>query len=346
MIKINSSKIFSYFKNKNLIFIVVLVFWWSFLSGVDFGKTDLFQDSDGDGLTDAEESLLGTDPFNADSDGDGYNDGVEVEAGYDPLKPSPGDKLIIEDQAIKTSETKEDTSEPEVNLTEEFFEKLTSEKANELNILSDYYNSNGENGDKLKELSLTTEDVQDILNLTTNQTGLGDELVLIPLEDLDILDKANSKKEEKEQIEKYFTQIFYIMSVNKPFSVDDPNLLAEVSLEYVNSLSGSVQAGQLKEVKEIKERAQKTYQEFLKVETPDVLKNIHQRTLSLIKYLSENINEEKLIDQTDPLGMALYLGKLQAVMIEGELLKEEVDEVIQEYEIEVFDSDYLEGVFN
>ena len=44
-------------------------------------------DSDGDGLTDAQENLLGTDPFNPDTDGDGYPDGLEVALGSDPLDP-------------------------------------------------------------------------------------------------------------------------------------------------------------------------------------------------------------------------------------------------------------------
>lgn len=41
-------------------------------------------DSDGDGLTDAEEEALGTDPSLADSDGDGVEDGEEVQQGTDP----------------------------------------------------------------------------------------------------------------------------------------------------------------------------------------------------------------------------------------------------------------------
>ena len=48
-------------------------------------------DSDGDGLTDREEKLLGTDPTNPDTDGDGISDGVEARLstlGYDPLKPN------------------------------------------------------------------------------------------------------------------------------------------------------------------------------------------------------------------------------------------------------------------
>jgi hypothetical protein len=42
-------------------------------------------DSDGDGLFDSEEDVLGSDPANADSDGDGWDDGEEVDTYTDPL---------------------------------------------------------------------------------------------------------------------------------------------------------------------------------------------------------------------------------------------------------------------
>ena len=41
-------------------------------------------DRDGDGLTDAEEADLGTDPDAVDTDADGYSDGDEANAGTDP----------------------------------------------------------------------------------------------------------------------------------------------------------------------------------------------------------------------------------------------------------------------
>lgn len=41
-------------------------------------------DTDGDGVTDADEATLGTDPNNADSDGDGLSDGDEVAQGTNP----------------------------------------------------------------------------------------------------------------------------------------------------------------------------------------------------------------------------------------------------------------------
>jgi len=56
-------------------------------------------DSDGDGLSDIEESLLGTLPTNIDTDGDNYRDGIEVAGGYNPTKP--GDSRLSESPFIK-----------------------------------------------------------------------------------------------------------------------------------------------------------------------------------------------------------------------------------------------------
>ena len=54
------------------------------LVGGSPGVVDL-DDADGDGLTDAEENQIGTNPLNPDTDSDGALDGSEVAAGTDRL---------------------------------------------------------------------------------------------------------------------------------------------------------------------------------------------------------------------------------------------------------------------
>lgn len=352
MKKINLIKFFSLFKNKSLlVFGLVLIFWWTFLGNVDLGNSNVFNDRDGDGLSDAEEYLYGTDPNNPDTDGDGYSDGVEVAAGYDPLKPSPGDKIVFESQIV--SEEKQQKDLP--NLTDEFFEKLTTEKDNELDILGDFYSNpedfnNEENLNQLSQISLTSEDLQVLLKQVTEEVDLDKEMELISEDELVILPKVKGsedekKEEEKEQIEKYFTQVFYVLSFNKPFAIENQNLVMELGVGYIEEISSSINTGEIDKISDLKEKAQKTYEECLKIETPYKTKEIHQRTLSLIKYLNESIEEEKLIDNQDPLTLALYVGKLQAAITEGELIQGMMDEIIREYEIEIFNDENLQNIF-
>ncbi|MEO8061284.1 MAG: hypothetical protein ABI821_00910 [Pseudomonadota bacterium] len=57
------------------------------------GASGFESDSDGDGLTDSQETTLGTNPNNADSDGDGVNDGAEVGNVNSPVD-TDGDTII------------------------------------------------------------------------------------------------------------------------------------------------------------------------------------------------------------------------------------------------------------
>jgi hypothetical protein len=57
---------------------------WEVAHGLNPAINDRNGDLDGDGLTNVQEYVLGTDPNNADTDGDGIPDKAEVEAGTDP----------------------------------------------------------------------------------------------------------------------------------------------------------------------------------------------------------------------------------------------------------------------
>jgi hypothetical protein len=59
--------------------------YWERLYGLDVDRDDSAEDPDGDGLTNLEEYLLGTNPMLADTTGDGLTDGEKVAWGYDPL---------------------------------------------------------------------------------------------------------------------------------------------------------------------------------------------------------------------------------------------------------------------
>jgi thiol-disulfide isomerase/thioredoxin len=62
-------------------------------------------DADGDGLSDAAEQLLGTDPLVADTDGDGIDDGDEMDGGTSPFEPdTDGDGLDDGDEVAAGSD--------------------------------------------------------------------------------------------------------------------------------------------------------------------------------------------------------------------------------------------------
>lgn len=75
----------------------------------DNNETDLLNlltmiDSDGDGLSDATEAFLGTDPLNQDTDGDGYTDKEEILNGYNPL----GDGTLSDNLNLSLYASKEE----------------------------------------------------------------------------------------------------------------------------------------------------------------------------------------------------------------------------------------------
>lgn len=70
-------------------------------------------DDDGDGLTNAQEALLGTDPANADSDGDGVMDSVEIVSDTEPVSvDTDGDGVSDDEEVASGSDPGDPNSVP------------------------------------------------------------------------------------------------------------------------------------------------------------------------------------------------------------------------------------------
>lgn len=81
---------------------------------------DTREDSDGDGLSDAREAELGTDPSNPDSDGDGINDGDEVALGTDPNNAdTDGDGASDAEEVAAGSDPNDASSIPNTETSED-----------------------------------------------------------------------------------------------------------------------------------------------------------------------------------------------------------------------------------
>jgi hypothetical protein len=75
----------------------------------------IIDDSDGDGLTDAEEALLCTDPLNPDSDDDGFNDKDEIDAGSLPCDANSIPQLYVFTTAAGAAVSVMNTASPYID---------------------------------------------------------------------------------------------------------------------------------------------------------------------------------------------------------------------------------------
>lgn len=92
----------------------------SAVATVSITVEDTREDSDGDGLSDAREAELGTDPNNPDSDGDGINDGDEVTLGTDPNNTdTDGDGVSDGEEVAAGSDPNDASSVPNNGTSDE-----------------------------------------------------------------------------------------------------------------------------------------------------------------------------------------------------------------------------------
>ncbi len=86
---------------------------------VDPGETDpRKQDTDGDGIGDAQEAAVGTDPTRYDTDDDGLSDGEELEIGLDPNDPDVDNDGVLDGDEDRNGNGVVDAGETDPNDTD------------------------------------------------------------------------------------------------------------------------------------------------------------------------------------------------------------------------------------
>jgi hypothetical protein len=335
--------------NRLVVFVGLLLaaFVLFHFAGADDNTMNYFQDRDGDGLSDEEEKALGTDWQNEDTDGDGYTDGVELAGGFDPLIPAPGDRFSEKNNLNKT-EVKGIKKERK-NLTQEFIQKLKNRKSVALDTFKVASSETGIVTDlteiqKLKNTSLTKEDIESLTQETLSDTNTDTEINLIEEDKLKILPKVvaksdrKKKKAIKKELEEYLAVTGFIMVNSLPFKVGEDSDFNEKLDKFMLNIGDDIVTGNKMETKNSKNNLRKAFGELMKVESPYVIKDIHIRALSLMKYLLEQ-DETVVFSKDDPIAMGLMIGRLQSIMNEMQDIQDSLDEILLKYNVGIEDTE-------
>lgn len=289
-------------------------------------KQAVFQDSDKDGLSDAEEKIYGTDPGNADSDHDGYSDGVEVKSGYDPLKPAPGDKII--GQAAPAVLGKSAVAgENKDSMTSKLSEKLI-----------DFIKEN-----EGKEGEVSVEDLDNII-----QDALGDEInadnpvaideksIRIKKQDYAGLTAEERKQKESEDAKAYFKSVLYVLVSNAPANIaseDDLSDFFNDAMSQCEALMNGSSSYREDYFSDLADRGKIAREQIISIEVPEALLVLHKEGLVLLAQ-ALNLENSVTIDPDDQIGLIVNISKIQAVIDSGSSFQADFTSEMDRYGIE------------
>lgn len=312
----------------------LLLFGLLFLSGAFFVSAaeqmagyNIAEDSDRDGLTNAEEKIYGTDINNPDSDGDGYSDGVEVRGGYNPLKKAPGDKIVPD--AVKQVSGAASSGKSGDNMTEQAAVKIAEVVKNAKTT------SDGSYEVSLEELNALSEEIAG--------GGSAEEIVLpeidmstIKMKDQSYGKLSKDKKKERirEDVIEYLTTISYIFANNSPKKFKTEDELATMAQSLVNEAVTSMSSGSFAKVQSLAENGDKMLKEISDIEVPEQMLDVHVKALKLAKYALQLKSEVAASSQDDPLKTIKSLSNTQGFLNVTLSFVTDIQSKLSEYEVE------------
>ena len=288
---------------------------------------NIFQDSDGDGLSDSEEKIYGTDPYNPDTDGDGFTDGAEVRGGYDPLKKAPGDKLVSEKTPGGNDGKGGDTKTPLVDTTTNLTQSVTTQ-------LATLTQSSASGDDNATTKTPSIDDLNAVLNQAMNQSSSIDQLPEVDQKSIKIK-KQNytggdkDKKITQDTLE-YTTSIMYILMNNSPVAIKSNSDVAASA----TSLSAQFQQAMTNQdmgfFNDIETRGESVLSQLKEIEVPENMLTTHTKALQLALY-AVSIKKGMKPASNDPLANVLVLAKAQALMGAVIQFSTDIDATLAQY---------------
>jgi len=266
--------------------------------------TVAFDDSDGDGLSDEEEKIYGTDPTVADTDGDSYSDGVEIKGGFDPLKPAPGDRVTPEEVNTDIGTT----GEAAENLTEKATQGL-------VNLVNEKSESDGAKEITQEDLDTVIADV-----MTPNE-----EDIVLPEVDMsqikikevpETLSGEDAVEQHRQDAVEYLTLVSYIFISNSPAQIRDMSGLKSFLLDSSNKVILGMLSGNYTFMDSLEEMGKKSLDEVEKIEVPESMLDTHVKTIKLLTFASTlKASIKASLSPNDPIGQMYTLSKVQGFLM-------------------------------
>lgn len=290
-------------------FVVLLLGAGFFVFAQDAEDTqnNIFEDYDQDGLSNEEELIYKTDPYNKDTDGDGYGDYTEISTGYDPLKPAPGDK-IIEDVPEVKSNTPTNT-----NIGSDISDlNLTDRAVTQISTLV-------ESGD-MENLEINVENIDELVSEALAQGSEDVPLPEIDISSLKIIDESYedlNEEERKEQIQKdveeYVVAMTYIFSTNMGGRTKSYNDVNAWLNSIIQKTSTAYSTGKFDYVDDLSASAENMVEQMLGLDVPEVMLDSHVKGLR-IAYYALTLEDISVPVQNDPLGNIVRLSRVQGLV--------------------------------